>query len=1066
MNLQNIREEKITMNRLLLNSFREIKKSPGRFAAITAIIAISCAFYSGVKAAAPDMKKAAADYYDEYSLADIQIKSNLGFCDDDIDVLLESGKFSEGYAGYSADLFTDGNIGRAALKVMSWSEDYPLNNVCLTAGRMPEAPGECLADDKEHAKISFAVGDKLTITPPDDEEIGDYLSREEFTVVGLVSTPLYVKFDRGSTTVGNGSLDAFIYISPDDFAYETYTDIYLAAEGTKGLDPFSDEYDRAVKIGEDYAEEISAGRLDVRGDSLRYDIQEELAEAREDLAEGEEKLADGRKEYNDGLREVADAEAELAANREDFEAAEKEYNDALAEVEENELNMTHLSETCGRVDKFLDDYNSVYMKVLPAELLNVFKEIQEIYDANSIDAEIEDLMAVYIITDPEKSPREKETARLTISAVNEQVREASAAALYQIAVTKDVLKKSEEELREGRQELLKYEKELEDAKKDLAEAEEELLNAQQEIDDANAEIADAEQELEDIISEGEWYVWNRSEWNPDCSSYGKDADRVDSIASVFPIFFILIAALVCCTTMSRMVEEQRTQTGTLKALGYGGFTIIMQYVLYAVMASIIGSVIGVAVGMPLLPKVFYICYQTMYTYPYFEAPITAKYLLGCMGVSLLCTVLSAVYTAVSELTGTPAVLIRPKPPKNGKRILLEKIGFIWNKMKFTHKVTFRNLMRYKSRFFMTVIGIGGCTALLLTGYGLKTAIACIVDKQYGEIYLYDAMAIVGDDLDDEENEQIEEVLASRPEITGHMRAVQETKDVFGGSGNDVSCYIFAPDISLEADSENLSDYIVLRDRKTHEPINLLALSDNEAVINEKLARLLGVSKGDEITVEDGAFPLKIAAITENYTFHYVYMNRQTYTALMGENEPDLILINTGDTPEKSVREEISSEIIACDGVISASFVYDGTDNFRKLVSSLNLIVAVIIIFAGLLAFVILYNLANININERVRELATIKVLGFFDGEVGAYIYRENTVSAVVGMAAGLVLGIFFEAFVIKTAEVDEVMFSPDIPSECFVLAAVTMAVFTVIVNAILYFRLKKIDMTSSMKAIE
>ncbi|MCM1578208.1 MAG: hypothetical protein NC078_05350 [Ruminococcus sp.] len=1057
------------MNRLLLNTFREVKKSPGRFAAITAIIAISCAFYSGVKAAAPDMKSSAARYYDEYSLADIQIKSTLGFAEEDIDVLLGSGSYTSGYAGYSADLFTDGFVGQAALKVMSYSEEQPLNGVRLTEGRMPENPGECLADDKEHAKISFGVGDKIVLAAPEGEELSDYVNREEFTVVGLVSSPVYVKFDRGATSIGNGSLDAFIYISPDDFAYETYTDIYLSAAGTKGIDPFSDEYDRLTEAGKKYAEDISAERLEVRADSLRFEAEEELAEAREDLAEGQDKLADGKKEYSDGLRDVADAEAELEEQRENFEEGEKEYNDALAELEENELNMTHLSETCARVDKFLADYDGVYLKVLPDGLLGLFKEIQDIYDANSIDADIEDLMAVYIITDPDKSPRERETARITISTVNEQVREASAAALYQIAVSKDVLAKTGEEIEAGREELEKYEKELEDAKKDLAEAEKELAEAQEEIDDANKEIANAEQELEDIIEKGEWYVWDRSEWNPDCSSYGKDAERLDAIASVFPIFFILIAALVCCTTMSRMVEEQRTQTGTLKALGYSGFDIIMQYVLYAVAASVIGSVGGTLIGMPLLPRIFYICYESMYAYPYFETPIKTGYLIGCMGVSVLCTVLSAVYTAGRELTGTPAVLIRPKPPKDGKRILLEKIGFIWNRMKFTHKVTFRNLMRYKSRFFMTLIGIGGCTALLLTGYGLKTAISCIVDKQYSELWLYDAMAVVEEELSEEDSTEIENALAARSEITGYMRAFQETKDVWGLSGENVTGYIFAPDVSLTADSEDMSDYIVLRDRKTHEPINILTLGENEAVINEKLALLLGVSKGDEITVEDGSEPLKVAAITENYTFHYVYMNTAAYKKLFGNNAPDapnMILINTGDTPEKSVRDEISAELIACDGVISASFTYDGTDSFRKLVSSLNLIVIVIILFAGLLAFVILYNLANININERVRELATIKVLGFFDGEVGAYIYRENTISAVVGMAAGLVLGIFFESFVIRTAEVDEVMFSPEIPPECFVLAAVTMAAFTVIVNAILYFRLKKIDMTSSMKAIE
>lgn len=1054
------------MNKLLVNSFREIKRYPGRFAAITAIIAISCAFYSGVKAAAPDMKNSAARYYREQALADIQIKSTLGFDSGDLDELMKSGIYDEGYAGYSADLFIPGELGNGAVKVMSYSKDYPLNRVQLTEGRLPEAAGECLADDKGHTKVNLHVGDIITLNAPEGDETEDYLNNNEFTVVGLVSSPLYVKYDRGAATIGNGTLDSFVYIPAENFAYENYTDIYLTVSGTADLDPFSGEYDKAVEAGEEYAEKISGDRLAVRGDSLREKADEELADAREELAEGEKKLADARKEYNNGVKEVDDAQATLDENKAAFEESEEEYNKSVADLDEQEINMTHLSETCGRVDKFLTDYSDVYMKVLPSELLNVFKEIQTTYDVNKIDAQIDDLMAVYIITDPEKSPAQKAAARAAIEAVNEQVRGASAEVLARISAARKELDAAGEKLQEGREEIEKYEKELADARKELEDAQGEIDEAQQKIDDANTEIADAQADLEELIADGEWYVWNRSEWNPDCSSYGVDADRVDSIASVFPVFFILIAALVCCTTMSRMVEEQRTQTGTLKALGYSGFTIIMQYVMYAAIASVAGSLIGVLIGMPLLPRVLFICYETMYTYPYLEAPIMPGYLFGCMGVSLLCTVMSAVYTSVKELAGTPAVLIRPKPPKDGKRILLEKIGFIWNKMKFTHKVTFRNLMRYKSRFFMTLIGIGGCTALLLTAYGLKFSISCIVDKQYGELFLYDAITVVSDKASEEERENIRSTLDNIPEITGCISAVQETKAVWGLSGKDVECNIFALDIDLSGNSENLSDYIVLRERKSRKSIELFSLSENQCIINEKLARMLGVSEGDSITVENGEFPLTVAAVTENYTFHYVYVTREAYTALMGETASNMILSNTGDTPEKSVRDRISSELISCDGVVSASFVYDGTDTFRKLVSSLNLIVVVLIIFAGALSFVILYNLANININERIRELATIKVLGFFDGEVGAYIYRENTISAVAGMAAGLVIGIFFESFVIRTAEVDEVMFSPEIPPECFLLAAVTMAVFTVVVNLILYFKLKRIDMTSSMKAIE
>ena len=346
---------------------------------------------------------------------------------------------------------------------------------------------------------------------------------------------------------------------------------------------------------------------------------------------------------------------------------------------------------------------------------------------------------------------------------------------------------------------------------------------------------------------------------------------------------------------------------------------------------------------------------------------------------------------------------------------------------------------------------------MLTAFGLKEAIACIADRQYDEIFLYDAVAVVGGDADENELSEIESVISGDSRITSHMSVIQETKDVYSDSSN-MECYILAP-----GDISQMDEYIMLRHRAdgTH-----ISVEEGSVVITEKLGRMLGVSAGDSIRIEGASGPVTVSAVAENYTFHYVYMTQSTYVSLFGEADDNMILMNTGATPEKTIRDEITSELVACDGVISSSFMYDGTDSFRKLVSSLDLIVVVIIAFAGALALVILFNLANININERIGELATIKVLGFFDGEVGAYVYRENTISSLIGIAFGLVLGIFLEKFVVSKAEVDAVMFSPDIPWFCFISAAAVMLVFTVLVNFLLYFRLQKIEMTTSLKAIE
>ena len=1044
-------------NMLLQNTLRSVKKAPGRFAAIAAIIALSCAFYSGVKAACPDMKNSAWNYYEEQALADIQLKSTLGFNDGDCEKLLENEEFTAGYAGYSADLFTESGQGNAVVKVMSYSEDYPLNKLYLTEGRLPEKPGECVADSAPRDKLSFKIGDKITLSAEDENETSDYLTQNEFTVVGIAQSPLYVNFERGSTTVGTGNISAFVYIPEEDFALDAYTDIYLSVGKAheKGVAPFSDKYDDIVAEGEYLAETLADSFLTEREQNIRSEADESLSDAKEKLADGEKKLADGNAEYKKGLRDYNSAYDELKAQREDLDSAMSEYNDGLKLLDENEAKLQELYDTCPKVDNILKSHKDVYMKVLPEELLNVLKDIQRIYDDNDVEASISDLLAVYIITDPERDPNSKAAAGAAISGANEQVKAAASAALTEIDNQRKALEESGKQFEEAETALADFEKELADAKHDLDDAQKELEDAQTQIDDANKEISDAESDLEEVLEDKKWYVWNRGEWSPDCLTYGTDAERVDSIAAVFPLFFILIAALVCCTTMSRMVEEQRTETGTMKALGFSSGAIISQYVLYASFASVIGSVIGTVIGFPLLPTIIFKCYRTMYNFPNFEAPFMPLFALGCCGVSLLCTGLSAVYTSYVELTSVPAALIRPKPPKGGKRIFLEKIGFIWKRLKFTSKVTFRNLFRYKSRFFMTLIGISGSTALLLTGFALKQSISCIADRQYEEIFLYDATAILSDKVSEEELAEADRVISENEAITSSMKAIMTVKDIYGDDNNSVEASLLVPE-----NDEELGEYIVLRDRSDK---SLLTLENGSVILTEKLSDLLNVKTGDMVFIEGAEKSVKIAAIAENYTYHFVYMTPVTYNELFGEGDVNTILLNTADNADY---DKISTELISCDAVISAAFTVNGTDKFRKLISSLDLIVAVIVIFAGALAVVILYNLANININERVRELATIKVLGFFDGEVGAYVYRENTVSTIIGIILGLILGIFFEHFVIVTAEVDEVMFSRDIPWFCYVLAAAAMTVFTVLVNLLLYFKLKKIDMASSMKAIE
>ncbi|MBQ5317035.1 MAG: FtsX-like permease family protein [Oscillospiraceae bacterium] len=1044
------------MSRLFRNSLRRVFRTFGRFLAITAIIAISCAFYSGVKASAPEMKASAWRYYSDTALADLHMMSTLGFNDDDVNYILSTvHELDRAYAGYSADLFTDGARGKCVIKLMSFTSDQPLNRIVLSEGRAPIAPDEIVCDEHSGEDVSFKIGDKVRFYAPDDEDVEDILTVTEFTVVGLASSPLYVTDARGHSRIGTGEVTAFAYVRPDAFAYEAYTDIYLSVSDARTAAAFSDYYDSVVSDAADELERSSAVLLDRRRDRIRDDAREELDDARKKLEDAEAEYRKGKREYEQGLAEYDEAKAQIDGMRGEMSEFSGSVEDAMREIDEKTLQMQDLAETCTFIDKFLSDYENTYLQTLPLPLLDSFKEIQASYDANSVDAQVQELLAIYVITDPKTDPDTRKTARDGIIAVNEQVRQATAAALAELDAKREEVKSRSEELSDADTKIQDAQKELNKARAELDKAERELKDGEIKLNDAEEELEKAENELEDRLADGKMYITDRNGFDPDCMSYGDDCDRVDSIAAAFPVFFVLIAALVCCATMTRMVEENRGEAGTLKALGFSSVSIVMQYVLYAAAASTVGSAVGLVLGSKLLPKVIFDCYATMYHFPAFEARYDMGICTGCAVVSLLCTSLSAVYAAVKELRGMPAVLIRPKPPRSGKRIFLEKFPSLWSAMPFLRKVSFRNLFRYKSRFFLMLVGIGGCTALLLTGFGLKYAISAAPDRQYGQIFSYDAMVTLDEDITDEEREEADAAITSLGIYDGHIYADQQKKDV-SFAGKKEEAYIFSPADSLEG-------YIDLRDASTGRSTPLYS---GGAVVTEKLASLLGVKTGDSIKIQGAAHDIEIYAVVKNHIGHYVYLSPVTYEELFGQMTPDTILIRTTSVPDRQGRNDATEKLIACGGVTSAVFMQDGLSNFFDLISSLDLIVVVIIIFVGALTFVILLNLAEINITERRYELATIKVLGFFDSEVSSYVYRENTITTVLGVLLGLLVGVAFERFVIVTAEVSTVMFMRDIAPVCFLWTVLLMTAFVILVNVIIFFKLKSIDMASSMKATE
>ena len=604
--------------------------------------------------------------------------------------------------------------------------------------------------------------------------------------------------------------------------------------------------------------------------------------------------------------------------------------------------------------------------------------------------------------------------------------------------------------------------ELEDAKLQLAdgikEYEDGVETFNTEIADAEADIAEAKQKIEDA-GEAEWYIFTRDD-NPGYSEFESNSERIDSIAAIFPVFFLLVAGLVCLTTMSRMVEENRTQVGTLKALGYTNGAIMRHYMVYALSAALTGSIIGAFGGMVLFPWVIMVAYSMMYVITDFCFVFSPVNIIISAGLMVAAISLTVFFSCKRVLSETPASLMRPRAPKAGKRVLLERIGFIWNRLGFFAKVSGRNLFRYKRRMFMTVVGIAGCTALMLTGFGLKDAISDIVSLQFGDIYSYSGFIALSDDMSDEDEQHIVDELLDYETDTAYTNVfLKQYTTSF--EDNNVQCYITVPE-----DYVMLEEMIAMHERVSGEELTLA----NGAICTENLAKLLGAEKGDTITIhisDSKSSTIEITGITEQYSSQYLYMTEEMYAEAFGELPTyNMLHFSNGMSEDEVVAAEFSERMMKCDGVMSVILNSDTSVAFSEMLSILDLVIVVLIVSAGALAFVVLYNLTNVNITERIREIATLKVLGFYDREVSSYVFRENIILSLMGSGAGLLLGIALCQFVVQTAEIDEVMFGREIHPFSYIWAFLITVAFSLLVNLIMTTVLKKISMVESLKSVE
>lgn len=624
---------------------------------------------------------------------------------------------------------------------------------------------------------------------------------------------------------------------------------------------------------------------------------------------------------------------------------------------------------------------------------------------------------------------------------------------------------------DGEAELAKGRAELEAAEHQLAQAAGQLTEEQRQAQaGAGSEAAEQLEAAREELAEGEAqlaaltlpkiYVTDRNA-NPGYAEYKDNADRLSAIASVFPVFFFLIAALVSLTTMTRMVEEHRLQIGTLKALGYGNRDIMAKFLVYGTLASLAGAAVGLAVGFTLLPAIIFDAYSSLYNLPDLIKSFYPSYSIISIIVALVCTTLTAWFAARVELRGNAAVLMRPKAPKSGQRILLERITFVWKRLSFVQKVTARNLFRYKQRMFMTVFGVAGCTALILTGFGLKDSIGSIAPKQFGVIMKYDALVALQTDATAEAQQSYEQLISGEPAITGTLDVAQETMTARASGVNDQDVYLFVPEAA-----DSLSDYVSLQDRSTGEARKL---TDEGVIISEKLAKLYGLKAGDTLTLADSKnepFGLLVTGITENYVMHYAYMTPAYYTSVFGKEPVFNTSLLNYNAPDSAWEEQFGERLTANGRVAAVSFSSSVGTAFDDTMKSMDVVTLVLIVSAAALAFVVLYNLTNINVSERIRELSTIKVLGFYDNEVTMYIYRENILLTLLGIAAGSGLGIVLHSFVLQTAELDATMFAPVIEWPSYIYAAVLTMLFSGIVMAFMHIKLKRIHMIEALKSVE
>lgn len=1098
-------------NRLVTDTLREVHHTFPRFLSLLVLSALAVCFLAGLRATAPDMKLSADAYFDQQNLMDLHIASTLGLTQEDVDAIAEEEGVASAQGAYTIDALVPMDNQEMVVKVLSYSGEGDVNQPALVEGRLPEGEDECLVEPLFLELSGLSIGDTVSLDTG-ERDYADALSVEEVTIVGTANSPLYIALDRGSSTLGTGSVDAFLILPVESFTMDYYTDAYLLAEGASELETYSDEYEELVDQLAQQLEPLSKERSALRYDEASQaisDAEDELAQAEEEanqqLTDAEAEITSSRQELDDAKKQLEDAkkqldsgEAQYAAGmeqlesgwqaldaasleledgKEQYEQGQTAYQAALALYQIQAAAVERQMETQAELEASTQARTQATQAALqaateaaleaPLSYMEVYNRVyeetyQSVYDtayaqayaqAQENSSQWQELQTSKAQLDQTKAQLDAAKAQLNQGEIEYR------AGVRQLESSQRQLEASREELDQGWEDYETGLQQWEDGEKAYQEGYESYTQSRQEAEDqlkdGRKEVEQAKRDLT-LLEDGEWYILDRNT-NTGYVSYSMDADRIANLAAVFPLIFFLVAALVSLTTMTRMVEEQRTTIGGLKAMGFSRGNIAIKYVGYGFLSSVIGAVLGLAVGLTLLPWIICTAWSAMYTIGDIHYSFEAATSLLAAGAAVGTVTLAALLACFSTLAATPAQLMRPKAPPVGKRIFLERITPLWRKLSFHYKITLRNLFRYQKRFWMTVAGIGGCAALIVTAFGVRGSIMGVMEEQFDVLYHYSAQVGLVDEITPLELEEVEDTLSESGLVDDSLACRVETVTAQSESYT-LDCYL-----QTTPSQEELSRFVELRHRTDDVPVTL---PDDGAVITEKMASLLGVEVGDTITLDgESRVTITVADITEHYVQHYIYVSDTYYETLFGE-APTANTVLVDFPVEESGAGELESQLVSLDGVSSLTLLSDTADTFSSSMESVDYAVILIIFCAAALAFVVLMNLTNINITERLRELATLKVLGFYNREVSAYIYRENAILTVFGVLAGMVLGKFLHQWLILTVEVDMVMFDRVLDLSSYLWAAVLTVVFSLAVNLTARRKLRDLDMVEALKSVE